>query len=184
MRIEKKKQRFSGWCLKVLIEKRQTAIWSGESEGCAASQQQRVLMTRSIGKCKLLFSKSYCSIVPGYYRGLRNILYLLCTPSVRIFSDHIRDRIRLKRFRSVRIWVKIFNIRYRIRIWILKLHIYDVDIQSYPIRHGWHYPHSNLNLNKNMKTNVILVIPVRIRSVFIPSPRIDDVMGCVLVKLS
>jgi hypothetical protein len=48
--------------------------------------------------------------------------------TVRIFSDRIRDRIRLEDFRSVRIRVRIFNIRYRIRIQILKSHIYDVDI--------------------------------------------------------
>jgi hypothetical protein len=55
---------------------------------------------------------------------------------VRIFSDRIRDRIRLEGFRFVRIRVRIFNIRYHIRIRILKSHIYDVDIQMYPIRHG------------------------------------------------
>jgi len=31
--------------------------------------------------------------------------------TVRIFSDRIRDRIRLKRFRSIRIRVRMFNIR-------------------------------------------------------------------------
>ena len=36
--------------------------------------------------------------------------------TVRIFSDRIRDRIRLEGFKSVRIRVRIFNIRYRIRI--------------------------------------------------------------------
>ena len=91
--------------------------------------------------------------------------------TVRIFSDRIRDRIRLKGLRYVRIRVRIFNIRYRIRIRILKSHIYDVDIQSYLIRYGRHYPYSNPNLDKNMKTNVILVISVRIRSVFIPRHR-------------
>jgi hypothetical protein len=45
--------------------------------------------------------------------------------TVRIFFDRIRDWIRLERFRSVRIWV--------LRIRILKSHINDVDIQSYPI---------------------------------------------------
>jgi len=88
--------------------------------------------------------------------------------TIRIFSDRIRDRIRLERFRSVRIWVRIFNIRYRIRIRIFKLYIYDVDIQSYLIRHDWYYPYSNPNPTTNMKTNMILVISVRIRSVFIP----------------
>jgi hypothetical protein len=87
--------------------------------------------------------------------------------TVRIFSDRIRDRIRLEGFRSVRIRVRIFNIRYRIRIRIFKSHIYDVDIQSYPIRHDWHYPYSNPNPTRNMKTNMISVISVRIRSVFI-----------------
>ena len=87
--------------------------------------------------------------------------------TVRIFSDRIRNRIRLEGLRSVRIRVWISNIWYRIRI--LKLHIYDVDIQSYPIRHSWHYPYSNPNPNRNTKTNVISVISVRIRSVFIPS---------------
>ena len=56
--------------------------------------------------------------------------------TVRIFSDRIRDRIHLEGFRYVRIRVWIFNIRYRIRIRILKSHIYDVSIQSYLIRHG------------------------------------------------
>jgi hypothetical protein len=56
--------------------------------------------------------------------------------TVQIFSDRIRDRIRLEGFRSIRIRVWIFNVRYRIRIRILKSHIYDVDIQFYPIRHG------------------------------------------------
>ena len=54
---------------------------------------------------------------------------------VRIFSDRIRDRIHLEGLRSVRIRVRMFNIRYRIRIRILKSYIYDVDIQSYLIRH-------------------------------------------------
>ena len=89
--------------------------------------------------------------------------------TVRIFSDHIRDRIRLEGFRSVRIRVRIFNIWYRIRIRILKSYICDVDIQSYLIRHGWHYLYSNPNPNKNIKTNIISVIFVRIRSVFIPT---------------
>jgi len=89
--------------------------------------------------------------------------------TVRIFSDRIRDRIRLERFRSVRIRVRIFNIRYRIRIRIFKSYIYDVDIQLYLIRHDWHYPYSDLNSTTNMKTNIISVISVRIRSVFIPT---------------
>jgi len=78
--------------------------------------------------------------------------------TIRIFSDRIRDRIRLEGFRSVRIRVRIFNIRYRIRIRIFKSYICDVDIQSYLIRHGWHYPYSNLNPAKNMKTNMISVV--------------------------
>jgi hypothetical protein len=57
---------------------------------------------------------------------------------VRIFSDCIRDRIRLEGFRSIHIRVQIFDIRYCICIRILKLHIYDVDIQSYPIRQSWY----------------------------------------------
>jgi len=89
--------------------------------------------------------------------------------TVRIFSDRIRDRIRLERFRSVRIRVRIFIIRYRIRIRILKSYICDVDIQLYLIRHGWYYSYSNPNPTKNMKTNMISVISVRIRSVFIPN---------------
>ena len=56
--------------------------------------------------------------------------------TVRIFSDRIRNRIRLEGLRSVHIRVRISNIRYCIRIRILKSHIYDVDIQSYPIRHS------------------------------------------------
>jgi hypothetical protein len=55
---------------------------------------------------------------------------------VRIFSDRIRDRIRLEGFRSDRIRIWIFNIRYRICIRIPKSHIYNVDIQLYLIRHG------------------------------------------------
>ena len=35
---------------------------------------------------------------------------------VQIFSDRIRDRIRLEGSRSVHIRVRMFNIRYRIRI--------------------------------------------------------------------
>ena len=89
--------------------------------------------------------------------------------TVQVFFDVIRNRIRLEGLRSVRIRVRISNIRYRIRIRILKSHIYNVDIQSYSIRHDWHYPHSNSNPIRNMKTNVILVISVRIWSVFIPS---------------
>ena len=98
----------------------------------------------------------------GNRRGLR-----LGMKTVRIFFDRIRNRIRLEGLRSVRIRVRISNIRYRIRIRILKSYIYDVDIQSYPIRHSWHYPYSNPNPDRNMKTNVISVISVRIRSVFI-----------------
>ena len=94
--------------------------------------------------------------------------------TVRIFSDRIRNRIRLEGLRSVRIRVWISNIRYRIRIRILKSDIYDVDIQSYPIRHSWHYPYSNPNPDRNMKTNVISVISVRIRSVFIPTLHTND----------
>jgi len=95
--------------------------------------------------------------------------------TVWIFSDRIRDRIRLERFRSVRIWVRMFNIRYRIRIRILKSYIYDVDIQSYLIRYDWHYPYSNPNPTRNIKTNMISVIFVRIRSVFIP-PKPDRLL--------
>jgi hypothetical protein len=87
---------------------------------------------------------------------------------VQIFFYRIRDRICLDEFGSIRIRVRIFNIRYRIHIRILKLHIYDVNIQSFPIRHGSHYPYSNPNLGRNMKINVISVIYIRIRSVFIP----------------
>jgi len=87
--------------------------------------------------------------------------------TVRIFSDRIRDRIRLEGFRCVCIRVRIFNIQYRIRIRILKSYICDVDIQSYFIRHGWYYPYSNLT--KNMKTNMISVISVCIRFVLIPN---------------
>jgi len=89
--------------------------------------------------------------------------------TVRIFSDRIRDRICLEGFKSVRIRVRIFNIRYRIRIRIFKSYIYDVDIQSYLIRHSWHYPYSNPNSTRNTNTNMISMISVRIRSVFIPT---------------
>jgi hypothetical protein len=88
--------------------------------------------------------------------------------TVWIFSGHIWDRICLEGFRSVRIWVQIFNIWYRIHIRKLKLHIYDVDIESYPIWHGWHYLYLNPNPTKNIKTNIISMISIRIRSVFIP----------------
>jgi len=95
--------------------------------------------------------------------------------TVRIFSDRIRDRIRLERFWSVRIRVRIFNIRYCIRIWILKSCIYDIDIQSYLIRHGWYYSYSNPNPTRNMKTNMISVISVRIWSIFMPT--VHTMMG-------
>ena len=121
----------------------------------------------------------YAEPWPGRQPRLRPMLcsaaFIVClvccwagVKTVRIFSDRIRDRIRIEEFKSVRIRVQIFNIRYRIRIQIIKSHIYDVDIQSYPIRHGWQYPYSNPNPDRNMKTNVISVISVRIRSVFIP----------------
>jgi hypothetical protein len=93
---------------------------------------------------------------------------------VRIFFDHIRDRYHLEGFRSVHIRVRIFNIRYHIRIRIFKSHICDVNIQSYPIRHGWYYPYSNPNLDRNMKTNVISVVSVHIRSVFISNYKIEQ----------
>jgi hypothetical protein len=88
---------------------------------------------------------------------------------VRIFFYRICDRIRLEGFKSVHIWVRIFDIWYCIRIRILKLHIYDVDIQSYPIRHSWYYLYSNPNPDWNIKINVISVISIRILSVFIPT---------------
>jgi hypothetical protein len=71
---------------------------------------------------------------------------------VWIFSDRIRDQICLEGFRSVRIRVRIFNIRYRIRMLIFKCILsgmvvfesesgqkyenkYDIsDIRPYPIR--------------------------------------------------
>jgi hypothetical protein len=105
---------------------------------------------------QLAQSISNCS--PLAYVGMKK---------VRIFSDRIWDRIRLEGFRSVRIRVWIFNIRYRTRIRILKSYIYNVDIQSYLIRHDWDYPYSNLT--KNMKINTISMIFVCIWSVFIPA---------------
>ena len=90
---------------------------------------------------------------------------------VRIFFDRIWDRIRLEGVRSICIWVRMFNIRYRIRITILKLYIYNVDIQSYLIRYGWHYPYSYPNPTRNMKINMISVISVRIWSVFISTKK-------------
>jgi hypothetical protein len=104
----------------------------------------------------------------GYVWGCINCWTHLGVKMVWIFSDRIRDRIRLEGYRSVRVRVWIFNIWYRIRIRILKSHIYDVNIQLYPIRHGWHYPYSNPNPDRNLKTNVISDISVHIRSVFIP----------------
>jgi hypothetical protein len=76
---------------------------------------------------------------------------------------------RLEGFKYVRIRVWIFNIWYRIHIHIqiFKSHIYANDIHSYIIRHGWHYLYSNLNPDRNTKTNVISMISVCIRSVFI-----------------
>jgi hypothetical protein len=88
---------------------------------------------------------------------------------VWIFFECIRDRIHLEGFRSIRIRVRMFNIRYHNCIWILKSYIYNVDIQSYLIRYCWPYTYSNPNPTKNMKTNMISVISVRIWSVFIPS---------------
>ena len=57
-----------------------------------------------------------------------SIYVLLGLKMARIFSDRIRDRIRLERLKSVRIRVRILNIRYCIRIRMIKLHIYDVNI--------------------------------------------------------
>jgi len=74
----------------------------------------------------------YSRLEPKHQRYLKYI----GMKTVRIFSDRIRNRIRLEGLRSIRIRVRISNIRYRIRIRILKSHIYDVDIQSYPIRHS------------------------------------------------
>jgi hypothetical protein len=111
----------------------------------------------------------FFSVIMLNFFGVRCIWCLVGMKMVRIFSGRIRDRIRLEGFRSVRIWVRILNIWYRIRIRILKSHIYDIDIQSYPIRHGWHYAYSNPNPTRNIKTNIILVISIRIWSVFIHS---------------
>ena len=117
------------------------------------------------------------------YHGEHGECLALGMKTVWIFSDRIRNRIRLEGLRSVRIRVRISNIRYRIHIQILKSHIYDVDIQSYPIRHSWHYPYSNPNPDRNMKTNVISVISVCIRSIFIPTKvvwaiKIDKRVSC------
>jgi hypothetical protein len=89
-------------------------------------------------------------------------------------------RPRPNSFRGVlirRIWVRIFNIRYRIRIQMFKSHIYDVDIQSYPIQHFLYYPYSNPNPDINIKTNTISVISVRILFVFIPTGRDLELLG-------
>jgi len=67
---------------------------------------------------------------------LIDVYSLVGMKMVRIFSDRIRNRICLEGLRSVRIRVRISNIRYRIHIRILKSYIYDVDIQSYHIRHS------------------------------------------------
>jgi hypothetical protein len=69
------------------------------------------------------------------YRDLVNDMQVR-TKMVRIFFERILDRICLEKIRSVHIRVQIFNIRYRIRIRILKYHIYYIDIESYPIRYG------------------------------------------------
>jgi hypothetical protein len=73
---------------------------------------------------------------------------------------------------SNRIWVRIrleeFKIhqypesRYSTLNTIFKCHIYDVNIHSDSIRYSWYYPYLNLNPNRNMKINVILVISIRI----------------------
>jgi len=94
-----------------------------------------------------------------------HVLFVVRMKTVRIFFDRIWGRICLERFRSVRIRVRIFNIRYCIRIQILKSYIYDIDIQLYLIRHNWHYPYSNPT--RNIKTNMILMISVHIQCVFI-----------------
>jgi len=111
------------------------------------------------GQCKRVF--------PNWSKHLSAIGSSIGMKTVQIFSDCIRDQIRLEGFRSLRIRVWTFNIRYRIRIRILKSYIYDVDIQLYLIRHNWQYPYSNPNPTRNMKINMILMISVRIRSVFI-----------------
>jgi len=103
--------------------------------------------------------------------------------AVRLFSDRIWDRIRLEGFRSVRIRVRIFNIWYCIRIRIFKLYIYDVDIQSYLIRHGWHYPYSNSNPTRNIKTNMISRIYVRMWSVFIPTYMHAAKQGWIIIPI-
>ena len=82
---------------------------------------------------------------------------------VRTFFDCIRYRIRLEGFKSIRIRVRIFNTRYHIRIRILKSHIYDVDIQSYPIRHGSQYLESESGQKYENKYNIsdIRSYPIR-----------------------
>jgi hypothetical protein len=120
----------------------------------------------------------YASILSFFSCVFLDLLFLrLGMKTTCIFFDSIRDRIRLEGFKSVRIRVRIFNIRYRIRIRIFKSHIYDVDIQSYSIRHFLYYPYSNPNPDINMKTNTISVISVRIRYVFIPTYDIKHYMG-------
>jgi hypothetical protein len=85
-------------------------------------------------------------------------------------TDIFRPYSRPNSFRGVLIRPYL-NIWYCIRIRIFKSHIYDVDIQSYSIRHFLYYPYSNPNPDINMKTNTISVISVRIRSVFIPTSK-------------
>jgi len=102
------------------------------------------------------------------------ILFLLLTPPIcrdENGTNIFRPYSRLNSFREVQICPYSspnIHIWYCIHIWILKSYIYDVNIQSYLIQHGWHYPYLNLNLTKNMKTNMISVISIRIWSVFIP----------------
>jgi hypothetical protein len=76
---------------------------------------------------------------------------------------------RFRRTASNFLWLRIFNIWYRIRIRIFKPYIYDGDIQSYHVRHFLYYLYLNPNPDINMKTNTISAISVRIRSVFIPT---------------
>ena len=99
--------------------------------------------------------------------------------TVWTFSDRIRDQIRLERFRFIRIRVWIFNIWYHIHIRILKSYIYDIDIHSYLMQHDWHYAYLNPNPTRNMKTNMISVISVRIRSIFIPNRALMDPYNCI-----
>jgi len=164
----------SQWHLSISCEQ-----WHNNILPLSKRKSSRVPYTSNFLKINLVCTKYYqylYLLINLYYKNnstvnITDIYYVpqLGIKMVRIFSDRIWDRIRLDGLKSICIRVRMFNIWYRIRIRILKSYIYDVDIQSYLIQHCWYYLYSNPNPTKNIKINMISVISVRIRSVFIPS---------------